>query len=89
MTNDYRQRHAAALLLPQTPEELTFSNLFHELTVLADRYKNDSVMLPAVEQVGSALITLLNGEVGRIDQSAMVKQIEDTVRRAGGDPNGL
>lgn len=89
MSTDYKTRHAAALLLPNTPEELTISNLFHEMTVLADRYKDDSVMLPAVVSVGSAILTLLNGEVGRIDQPSMDKQVHDTIERAGGDTDAL
>lgn len=87
--NSVKTRHAAALLLPATPEERTISNLFHELTVLADRYKGDSVMIGAAENVGSAIINLLNGEVGRIDQSSMDKQVRDTIERAGGDSNEL
>ena len=78
-----------ALLAPVTPEEQTLSNLFTELTVIADRYKDDAVMVPAVEQLGTAIITLLNGDTGRIDQSYLDKQVADTVLRAGGDPNGL
>lgn len=85
--NSVKTRHAAALLLPVTAEERTISNLFHELTVLADRYKDDSVMIRAAESVGSAIIHLLNGEVGRIDQSSMDKQVRDTIERAGGDPD--
>lgn len=87
--NDSKTRHAAALLLPNTPEERTISNLFHELTLMADRHKDDSVMLRSVEQVGSAIITLLNGAVHRIDQSSMDKQVRDTVLRAGGNPDVL
>lgn len=89
MSTDSKTRHAAALLLPSTPEERTISNLFHELTVLADRYKNDTVMLASVQHVGSAIIRLLDGNVGRIDQSSMTKQVSDTVNRAGGDSNEL
>lgn len=89
MSTDYKTRHAAALLLPTTPGERTISNLFHEMTVLADRYKDDTVMLPAVEHIGSAILTLLNGEVGRIDQPSMDKQVHDTVSRAGGDTDAL
>ena len=84
-----KTRHAAALLLPQTPEERTISNLFHELTVLADRYKDDSVMIQAAEHVGSAIISLLNGDVGRLDQSSMDKQVRDTINRAGGDGDAV
>lgn len=89
MSTASKTRHAAALLLPNTPEERTISNLFHEMTVLADRYKDDYVMVTAVEQVGSAIITLLNGNVGRIDQSSMDKQVRDTVTRAGGNSDEL
>jgi hypothetical protein len=84
-----KTRHAAALLLPNTPEERTISNLFSELTVVADRYSGDSVMIGAAEKIGSAIISLLNGEVGRIDQSSMDKQVRDTIERAGGDSNEL
>lgn len=87
--NDSKTRHAAALLLPNTPEERTISNLFHELTVLSDRYKDDSVMIEAVEQLGSVIITLMNGAVHRIDQGSMDKQVRDTVTRAGGDGDVL
>lgn len=78
-----------ALLAPVTPEEQTLANLFTELTVIADRYHDDTVMVGAVEQLGSAIITLTNGEVGRIDPSYLNKQVHDTIMRAGGDPNGL
>lgn len=86
---DYKTRHASALLLPRTPEERTISNLFTELGVLADRYRNDSVMLRAVQHVGSAIIILLNGEIGGVDQASMDKQVRDTVTRAGGDADEL
>ncbi len=89
MSTESKTRHAAALLLPSTPEEVTISNLFHELTVLADRYRDDTVMIGAAESVGSAIICLLNGDVGRIDQSSMDKQVRDTIQRAGGDSDGL
>lgn len=87
--NDSKTRHAAALLLPSTPEERTISNLFHELTVLADRHKDDSVMLKAVEHLGSAIIALLNGAVHRIDQASMDKQVRNTVTDAGGEGDDL
>lgn len=82
-------RHAKALLEPETPEEVTFSQLFTQLGKLADRHKNDAVLLPAIESLGTCLITLLNGPVGRIDQGAMDKQVRDVVRRAGGDEQEL
>jgi hypothetical protein len=82
-------RHALAMLHPEGPHEQTLSHLFSELSRLSDRYKNDVVMVAAVEKLGSAIITLLNGEVGRIDQGALDKQVRDVVRGAGGDDNNL
>lgn len=82
-------RHAKALLEPEGPHEASIANLFTELSRLADRWKDDSVMITAVEHLGSCIIGLLNGEVGRIDQGAMDKQVRDVVRRAGGDEQEL
>jgi len=82
-------RHAKALLEPEGPHETTLANLFVELARLADRWKGDSVMITAVEHLGSAIIRLLDGPVGRMDQGAMDKQVRDIVRRAGGDEQEL
>jgi hypothetical protein len=82
-------RHAKALLEPETPEERTFATLYTELTHLADRHHNDTVMLPAVEHLAACILQLLNGPVGRIDQGSMDKQVRDEVRRAGGDEQDL
>jgi hypothetical protein len=46
-------------------------------------------MVAAVEQLGSCIITLLNGDVGRIDQASMDKQVRDIVTTAGGDSDGI
>jgi hypothetical protein len=88
-TQSYQQRHAEAMLAPQGDDEATLVNLFRELTVLADRYQNDGFMVQAVENLASAIIVLLNGPLGRIDQSSLNKQVEDTVRRAGGNVDNL
>ena len=82
-------RHAKALLDPESREERTFSILFTQLSELADRHRNDSVLITAVEHLGSAIIRLLDGPTGRIDQGAMDKQVRDVVRRAGGDEQEL
>lgn len=87
--SDSRTRHANALLMPATPEERTLSRLFVELGIIADRYKDDSVMLRAVESLGATLMRLLDGDTGRVDQSHLRKQIEDTITRAGGDLDAL
>ena len=87
--SDVKARHANALLYPVIPEERSLSILFTELGRLSDRHKNDSVMVPAIESLGSAIITLLNGEVGRIDQGSLDKQVRDTVVRAGGRGDAL
>lgn len=88
-TQSYKQRHAEAMLYPESPEEHTIVNLTRELAVIADRYSNDSVMIVAVEKLGSSIIRLLDGGVGRLDQSLADKQVRDIVARAGGDANEL
>lgn len=87
MSDSYKQRHVEGLLQPASPEERTISNLLSELGRLADRYKDDSVMVSAVEQLGSAIIVLLNGEVGRLDQGSIDSKVRQIVESAGGDPS--
>lgn len=77
------------MLHPEGENETTIVNLFGELTRLADRYDGDRVMVKAVEHVGSAIITLLNDDVGRLDLGAVDKQVRDVVDRAGGDSSDL
>lgn len=91
MSNEtYMGRHVDALLAPETPEETTISNLYRELTTLADRYRLDAVMLPAVTSLGQTIIRLVgDGDSGRIDPTSMIRKVEETVRRAGGDERGL
>lgn len=89
MTNQsYMSRHTDALMEPATDQEKSISNLLGELSRLADRYKNDAVMLPAVEHVGHAVLVLLNGGVDRLDQGTVDRKVHDIVTRAGGDLDG-
>lgn len=81
----FKARHAAALLMPETPEERTIATLFIELSRLADRYKDDTVMIVVVEQLAEALVRLAgDGESGRIDPSLLQAKVRDVVERAGG-----
>jgi hypothetical protein len=89
MTDSHRERHAAALLAPLSEDERNFSELFGVMSRLADQWKDDRVILPAIEKIGSAIIRLLDGPIGRIDQADMRKMVEDTVSRAGGDLDAL
>jgi len=82
--------HAAAMLHPEGENESTVTTLFTELARLADRFTDDATGLDVVEKLGSSLISLLqHGGTGRLDKSALDKQIRDIVNRAGGDGNGL
>jgi hypothetical protein len=84
MPETYMERHVGALLHPETPEEQTISNLFTELTNLADRYRLDTVMLPAVTGLAQCIIKLVgDGDAGRIDPTSLIRKVEDVVRRAG------
>mgnify|MGYP006199427307 CR=1 FL=1 len=87
--NSYKARHAAAMLEPEGPHERTLVNLYKELTVVADRYKDDQFMNDAITSIGHSIIVLLNGELGRIDQAAMDKMVRDVVERSGNDSSNL
>lgn len=84
MPDTYMERHVTALLHPQIDEERTISSLFTELTNLADRYKGDTVMLPAITSLATCINRLVgDGDPGRIDPTTMIRKVEDVVRRAG------
>jgi len=85
----YRDRHAQAMLHPETPEEQTLVVLYTELAKIGDRHKDDYVLVKAAEALGSAIIVLLNGDTGRIDQASLDKMVRDVVERAGGDSSEL
>lgn len=87
--DNYAYRTAAALENPETPQERTLSTLIGTLNELATRYTDDSVMVHAVENLGSAIIVLLNDDTGRIDQAMADSMVRDAVGRAGGDPDEL
>ena len=88
-SESYMQRHVDGLLDPASPEERTISTLLSELGRLADRWKNDYVMVSAVEHLGSAIIALLNGDVGRLDHGKTDSKVRAIVESAGGDPDEL
>lgn len=86
---DAKTRTNMALMVPETPEEKSIADLMATMTTLAERHKDDSVLVSAVEHVGSAIIVLLNGEVGRLDQGIVDAKVRAVVEYAGGDPDGL
>lgn len=86
---DAKTRTNTALMVPETPEEKTIAHLMATLTDLAERHKDDTVLVQAVEHVGSAIIVLLNGEVGRLDQGIVDTKVRAVVEYAGGDHDSL
>lgn len=89
MQGSHLMQHADAMLAPEPPIETSIATLVTELTRIADRFKDDGVMLDAVEKLAGAIMSLIEGGVGRFDKSAVIKQVKDIVSRAGGDTNGL
>lgn len=89
MQGSHLMQHADAMLAPEPPVETSIVTLITELTRIADRFKDDGVMLDAVEKLAGAIMSLIEGGVGRFDKDAVIKQVKDVVRRAGGDTNGL
>lgn len=78
-----KTRHALALLTPEAGEESTLSTLFTQLTLIADRYKGDSVMAPAITGLAEVIEKLAgDGNTGRIDGSLLLQQVRDTVSRS-------
>lgn len=88
-TNSYMARHADALLNPVDRDEERMAKLMHVLADSADRFANDQYMLPAIENMASAALRLLNGPIGRLDQSSIDKSVRDIVQRAGGNSDNL
>ncbi len=89
MQGSHLMQHADAMLAPEPPVETSIATLVTELTRIADRFKDDGVMLDAVEKLGAAIMSLTEGGTGRLDKDAITKQVKDIVRRAGGDTHGL
>lgn len=89
MTKDYERRTYDALANPDTAEEQSISDLLRELDILARRNKDDYVLVKAVEHIGSAIIVLLDGPIGRLDQGTVDRMVRDTVKMAGGDSSEL
>lgn len=87
--NNAKTRTSVALTKPGGPEERTIATLMNTCNALATRYRNDSVMVQAVEHVGAAIIVLLNDDTGRIDQGIADQMVRDIVESAGGDPDAL
>lgn len=87
MATDYKERHRAAVANPQSPEERTIVVLMGELENLAARYPEDYVMVSAIEKLASAIIVLLNADLGRLDGGMVDAAVRKIVERAGGDPN--
>lgn len=86
--NSYKTRHATAMLMPEGEHEQSIANLIGELSRVADRYKGDRVMVPAVvEPLAKSIIGLCNGTMGRLDQGLVDKQVREIVESAGGDAN--
>lgn len=84
MTQTHMNLHVTALLNPETPEEQTLANLTAELGVLADRYKGDTVMLPAVTNLAQCIIKLAgDGNPGRIDPTTLIRKVENIVEQVG------
>jgi hypothetical protein len=88
-TQSYLARHTEALLAPADEDERRIANLMQALASTADRFHGDQFMRPAIENIGSAILRLLNGPIGRLDQSSIDKSVRDTVQRAGGDSENL
>lgn len=84
-TETHMSRHVEALMAPQTEEERTIGSLLTELARLADRYKGDTVMVPAVVHLGQSILVLLNGELGRLDQITVDRKVHEIVTSAGGE----
>lgn len=89
MMKDYERRTQQALTAPETEEERSISRLLNEMRLLGERHKDDYVLVTAVEHIGSAIIVLLNGEVGRLEQGTVDKLVRDLVETAGGDSSEL
>lgn len=89
MQGSHLMQHADAMLAPEPPVETSIVTLITELTRIADRFKDDPAMLDAVEKLGAAIVSLLDGGTGRFDKDAVVKQVKDVVKRAGGDVHGI
>jgi hypothetical protein len=89
MQGSHLMQHADAMLAPESPTEQSITTLVTELTRISDRFRGDDVMLDAVEKLAAAIVSLLEGGVGRFDKDAVIKQVKDIVKRAGGDIHGL
>lgn len=86
----FKDRHVQALLEPSTPEEHTIRNLFNEVSVLAERYKGDAVMMPVVLSIAQGLIRIVgDGEHGRIDPTLLNKQVRNVLAGAGVNTDDL
>lgn len=89
MNQSFVERHIEGLMAPAGPEERSISTLLSELGRLADRLQGDAVMMPAVEHLGSAIIVLLDGGAGRLDQSSVDRKVREIVAKAGGNSDEL
>lgn len=88
-TQTWKQRHADAMLSPMGEDEQLLVHMFQSLTRLTDQHPDDSQSKSAIEDLGSAIIQMLNFDTGRLDQGMLGQQVRDTVERAGGDPDEL
>lgn len=89
MQGSHLMQHASAMLDPEPPVETSIATLITELTRIADRFASHPVMLDAVEKLGASIVSLAEGGTGRFDKDAVIKQVKDIVKRAGGDTNGF
>jgi hypothetical protein len=75
-------------MTPQTDKEKDISSLLGVLGRVADRHKGDTVMLPAVENLGKCILRLLDGGTDRLDQTTIDRKVHEIVEGAGGDVDG-
>jgi hypothetical protein len=75
---------------PETEEEAIIANLYDKLARLCVRYRNDRVLLPAIEGLGTVILRVAeNGTPGRVDPITLGQQVRALVRRAGGDADNV
>ena len=89
---NWKDRHRTAMADPQGPEIPIVALLGawetygrqHELR-FESSIGDDSVLGPAWEQIGESLLTLLNGECGRLDCGTLDEMIRGTLHAEGFD----
>lgn len=95
-TTGWSTRHLAALNAPRDAE-VAIVGLLEAWLIYADRHQDrymsdigeDGVLGPEWAKVGSALLALLNGELGRLDGGTLDTLIRDTLVLEGYNPDDL